>query len=264
MRRIHYYIELEKYFLLLGLYTLVEYPLDTLIWIIAMILRESSGFVGLLLIAQKLEGLEGWNFYAICVLFGMAMITESLGQSFADAIWSIGSRVRSGKFDMYLVRPAPILMQLIGSRCNLQAISTFVMGLVVLGLGWNNEKIPLSLGNILFVFEFSILGTILNSSIYLIFNSLNFWFINSNNVADLAVTIRQFAKYPLSIFPKVVTIGMTYLIPFGFVGYYPSSYLMGKTNWNIPLILPCVTLAVLIVAGGIWKAGIKGYNSTGT
>ena len=264
MSRIRHYIDLEKAYLYLGVYTLKEYPLDSIIWIISIILREITGFIGVLLIARSLDGINGWDFYAICVLFSMAMLTESLGQSFVDSVWSIGSHVRKGKFDTYLTRPAPVLMQLLGSRCNFQAMSTFTMALVILIYGWEHIGIPLTICNILFVLEFIICGTILNTSIYLAFNSLNFWLVNSGNVAELALTFRQFSKYPLSIFPKLIIGVMTYMIPFGFVGFYPASYLMGKTDWNVPVLLPIVMLIVASAAGLIWRTGMKGYNSTGT
>ena len=47
------------------------------------------------------------------------------------------------------------------------------------------------------------MGTILNSSLYLIFNALNFWLVQGNEIAELIQTFREFAKYPINIFPAV-------------------------------------------------------------
>lgn len=264
MKRLKHYIELELAYIHLGIYTLTEYPLDSVIWSISMLVREATGFVGILLMAKTLGGLGGWDFYSICVLFGLAMIPEALGQAFMDSVWSIASAVRKGIFDIYIVKPAPILMQFLGQRFNMQALVTFITGIVILTYGWINVGIACISINLFFMVEFTIFGTILNTSVYLIFNSLNFWIVQGRDIADLVLTFRQFAKYPLHIFPQVVRITLIYVIPFGFISYYPAQYLLKKTEMNLPLVLPVVAIIVMVIAGTVWRRGIKGYNSTGT
>lgn len=265
MKRLRHYIELEAAYIRLGLFMLTEYPLDSVIWAVSMLAREATGFVGIILIARTLGGLGGWDFYSICILFAMAMIPEALGQSFLDSVWNIGGTyLRKGGFDTLFVRPAPILLQLLGQRFNFQALVTFTTALVILVYGWVHAGIACTAFNLFFVMEVIIFGTLLNSSVYLLFNSLNFWMIQGNDIANLVQTFRQFAKYPLHIFPQIVKITMTFVVPFGFIGYYPAGYLLGKTQWNMPLILPAAAIMTAAAAGAVWRLGIKGYNSTGT
>lgn len=265
MRRLTHYIDLEKAYLRLGFYTFTEYPLDSVLWAVSMLAREATGFIGVILIAKTLGGLGGWNFYAVCILFAMAMIPDALGQSFMDSVWNIGGTyIRKGGFDTLMVRPAPILMQLLGQRFNMQALVTFTTAILILVYGWIHAGIALTVGNILFVLECIIFGTLLNTSVYLFFNSLNFWLVQGSDIANLVLTLRQFAKYPLHIFPQAIRFTMTFVIPFGFIGYYPAAWLLGKTDLNLPFILPAAALITAAAAGVIWRFGIKGYNSTGT
>lgn len=264
MKRLNYYISLTKAYLHRSFYELAQHPATTLLWCVSTIGREITGFVGILLIARTLGGLGGWNLYELCILFGMAMIPEALGQLFFDSVWNIGSRIRGGQMDMFMVRPIPILYQLLLSWCFFPGILNFLSGLAIVLYGAVQIGVPFTVGKLLFLIEFSVCGTILNSSIYLCFNSLNFWLVQGEEISDLIQTFRQFAKYPLTAFPTVVKFCMTCIIPFGFTAYYPTLYLIGKGGRMIPLILPLVTAIVATVGLRIWSAGIRGYNSTGT
>lgn len=261
--KINYYYKVMKAALRIGVITFAEYPIDSLVWCISMIAREGAGFIGILLLARMLGGLGGWGIYEICLLFGMAMLIEALGQLFFDAIWSIGSRIRKGKLDTYFFRPLPIFFQLITSRIMLQA--SVSVGVALCLIVFSFVKIGMaSVINILFFVEYIICGCIINSSIYCFFNSLNFWFVHANDIADLVQTIREFAKYPMHVFPTLVKYILTYVIPFGFVGYYPTQYLIGEGSKWLPLILAMVTIITMFVAKCMWEAGLKRYDSTGS
>ena len=99
---------------------------------------------------------------------------------------------------------------------------------------------------------------------YLIFNALNFWLVQGNEIADLIQTFREFAKYPINIFPAVFQVLFTVVIPFGFIGYYPAMYLLGKTKMCVPMWLLAVTLLFALASVLIWCCGMKKYDSTGT
>lgn len=264
MRRINYYITMMKAYMHKAFCEAVQYPMTFFLWFISAIGKEATGFIGIILIAKTLGGLGGWNLYEICVLFGMAMIPEAVGQVFFDSVWNIGSFVKKGEMDTFLIRPLSILFQLMCNRYFFPGIVMCISGVAIVVFGEIQLGMSFSIGKILFLLEFIIVGTILNSSVYLIFNCLNFWLIQGNEISNLVLTFRQFAKYPLTVFPAAVKICMTSIIPFGFVGYYPALYMIGKGNPMMPVILPVVAGAAAFIGIRMWCAGIRGYNSTGT
>lgn len=264
MERVIFYLRLYLCYLNIGVLKLTQYPLDTFIMVVSLIIREAATFLGLITIANVAGGIGGWTMYELCLLFGMGAMIEAVSQSFFDTVWSIGSTVRKGGFDIFLIRPAPIFLQLIGQRLQLQAIFSFLAAAGLVGFSFIQLQIPATIGNILFLAAFLILGTAINTSIYLIFNSLNFWVIQGHQIAELVQTMREFSKYPLHIFPVFVKAAFSYLIPFGFVGYYPAAYLVGKEGGFVPLIMPVLAVVLCSIGALIWKKGIGSYDSTGT
>lgn len=265
MEHVRHYNNLIKGFLRFGVYKFTEYPANSIIATVSMLLREVTGFVGVLLIAGTIGGMGGWNLHEICVLFAMAMIPEALGMAFFDMVWSIGFiGIRMGMMDTFLVRPAPVLLQVFGFGMNFQALISFFGAVVLMIYGFIGAGGVWSIGKILFFAEAVILGTIINTSIYLFFNSLNFWLVQANEIATFVQTVRQFGKYPMTVFPLSVKMILTVAVPFGFVGYYPAAYLLGKTTLPIPLLMIAVSILTAGAAGILWRFGLRSYNSTGT
>ena len=264
MRRVLYYMRVCKAYLRIGFVTLVQYPADTVIWILSMLLREASGFIGIITIASVAGGLGNWGIYEICILFSICAIIEAIGQAFLDCVWNISSSIRKGKLDVILVRPASPFVQLLGQRVHFQAVITMVIYIGILAYSMRQFGISGGVGTSLFLLETIICGTIINTGLYTIFNSLNFWIVSGNDVAELVLTCREFAKYPLSVFPMMIRTFFTYMIPFGFMGYYPVAFLTGKTGAWVIWAMPLAAFGVASVAGLLWKAGLRGYNSTGT
>lgn len=229
-----------------------------------MLLREASGFIGIITIASVAGGLGNWGIYEICILFSICAIIEAIGQAFLDCVWNISSSIRKGKLDVILVRPASPFVQLLGQRVHFQAVITMVIYIGILAYSMRQLGISGGVGTILFLLETIICGMLINTGLYTIFNSLNFWIVNGNDVAELVLTCREFAKYPLSVFPMMIRTFFTYMIPFGFMGYYPVAFLTGKTGAWVIWAMPLAAFGVASVAGLLWKAGLRGYNSTGT
>lgn len=264
MKRLLYNFRLWCGFMRIGFLIVIQYRADTIIMVISMLLREASGFIGVVTIANAAGGLGDWNLYEICLLFSMCAVTESMSQSFFDSVWGMDHTIRKGMMDIILVRPANTFIQLLGQRLHFTGLLSMSAYLCLMFWSLSKLQISISLETMLFLAEFLVCATIINSGIYTIFNSMNFWLVQGSDLAQFVQTCREFAKYPLSVFPLLIRNFFTFMIPFGFIGYYPASYLSGKAGSEILVLMPLCAGIVAGIATLIWSSGIKGYNSTGT
>lgn len=264
MKRIRYYTELWIAYMRVGFLTMTQYPADTVIWIISMLVREASGFVGILAIAGVTGGLGSWNLYEICMLFAMCAVIEAAGQAFFDCVWSIDSMIRRGEMDVFLTRPASPFIQMLGQRMHFQAVLSMMVYIGIFVWAAGQDGLQIGGKQVILLAEYVIFGTMINSGIYTIFNSLNFWIVQGEDIAVLVQTCREFVKYPLQVFPAVIRGFFTFILPLGFVAYYPAMALFGKTELPVTLLLPVVAAVVFLLASAVWRLGIRGYNSTGT
>lgn len=244
---------------------LIQYPLDTIIWVMSMLLREGTELIGIICVAFSVQHISNWNIYELCILFLMGAIVEALTQILGDGVWCLGYKyIQMGNLDILKVRPFPILFQILCNTIYPQAMVS--LGVFLGGFIYCLNKLHLefSIVNIVFIINSFICGFIINIFIYLIFNSLNFWIIQGREIAIGIQAIREFAKYPLSIFPQWIQIGLLYVIPFGITTYMPVSYLLGKYDGNVIIKSYTVMMGVTIVGLNVWRRGLNRYESTGS
>lgn len=95
MKRVSYCLRLWRAYLRVGFLTMTQYPADTVILLISMLVREASGFVGILAIVGVTGGMGNWNVYEVCILFSMCAVIEAIGQAFFDNVWGMDHMMRA-------------------------------------------------------------------------------------------------------------------------------------------------------------------------
>ena len=99
--------------------------------------------------------------------------------------------------------------------------------------------------------------------------STSFW---TRSAIDFgAFTQEMFDKttmYPLSMYPEAFQFILTYLIPIGWVSFYPISGLLGIDNGCVigntaVWITLAVGIVVILLAAAVFKLGLRKYESAG-
>ena len=95
--------------------------------------------------------------------------------------------------------------------------------------------------------------------------STSFWLKNSYPLIQVTYNLSDFMKYPITIFPKVMQLILTYLIPYALVSYYPAMYLFGEVNLiELTLYLFGITTFIICLGLWVWQKGLKHYESAGS
>ncbi len=77
--------------------------------------------------------------------------------------------------------------------------------------------------------------------------------------------LQNYGRYPVTMYNKIMKILLTWLIPFAFVGFYPSAYFLDRANWGVFAWLTPVMGAVFLGAGvTVWNIGVKRYRGAGS
>ena len=125
--------------------------------------------------------------------------------------------------------------------------------------------------NLLFIFRVVIIlagATLIRGGIYILLGSTSF---HTRSAVDFGQYTQEImdktTMYPLSMYPESMQFILTYLIPAGWISFYPVTALLGKTGAFSGMIVPFVTLAVgilmMLIAGAYFSMGLKKYESAG-
>ena len=74
--------------------------------------------------------------------------------------------------------------------------------------------------------------------------------------------------YPISMYPEAMQLILTFVIPIGWVSFYPASELLGiehafSTGGMGVWITLAVGIATMLIAGLVFKIGMRRYESAG-
>ena len=225
-------------------------------------------FVGLALMFHTIDSLEGFDLRDIALLYGASGIGIGVGDLLIGSVEQIGLHVRTGSLDAMLTRPVPLLVQVCADKFALRRLGRITQAVVVFAYGcwWVDWTVPKVLVAILML----VAGSAIFLSFFVAFSCVQFWTLDATEFAN-AFTYggNTMTQYPLTIFPREIVVGLTFLIPVAFVNWYPCLYLLDRTDPNgapswFAVLSPVAAVITLAIAGVAWRAGVRHYTSTGS
>ena len=112
-------------------------------------------------------------------------------------------------------------------------------------------------------------ATLIRGGVYILLGSTSF---HTRSAVDFGQYTQEImdktTMYPISMYPESMQFILTYLIPVGWISFYPASGLLGIENnvingGFVPFITLLVGIVVMVVAGLYFGAGLKKYESAG-
>lgn len=219
-------------------------------------------------LTQRFPSIAGWNFHEVLFNASFSMFSYSLGLVFFIQFLNMDETVRRGEFDRMLVRPINPLLQFACTNLNINSFGTVGYSFAVLIYSGIHVR-DWDILSLLIAAVLIICGFLTSSAIHLIIASTAFFTLQSAGLFALKEVIyNNVSDYPLTIFTKGTQYFLTFIIPIGFIGFYPSSYLLAegkKTLVGEWALVVCPTVALLLVSLGyfIWSKGIRQYSSSG-
>lgn len=243
----------------------LEYSVSTYLLIAGQFVAQFTFIVSFILLFQSFGALDGYTFHQVLLVYAMVNVAYTLAEMIAKGINHLPVLIRDGSLDVFFLRPQSILLQVLGSEIEFSRIGRLVQSLVILVYALYAVSIQWSLVRLLLIFAIPAAGFILFISLYLFVASIAFVSIYT---IDLTILLRgsgsDILHYPVDVLNNGVRFVLTYLIPFGFVNYYPVQYLYGDTQNPLAVLSIFLVLPWFLVACWYWSRSLKKYESTGS
>ncbi len=265
--RLRYYLNNYAQYTKLNVQTWMEYRFDFIIGISTIMLTNVTTLLFFWVLFQHIPSLNGWTFEQLLFINGFAVFTLGIWHAFLTGCsgWEMDRLVRQGDLDRILLRPMNALIHLTIRRLDDDGFGDVISGIAILaysssklGIIWTTQNLAalavLSAGSLLVVFSMNILIA-----------AMSFWATNVRSLMDIFWSILRFTEYPINIYSLTFVWIFTYVIPFGFVNFYPAQYFLGNSQWMMyAYATPFVGLLAFAIAYKLWCYGLKKYSSTGT
>lgn len=243
----------------------MQYRADFIISSIGMFFSSLATLGIFWVMFNSTKTLGGWSFMQMTFIYAFFMIAISPMQIIFDQIWQLRYDVAQGTFLKYYFRPLNMMFYYMSERFDIKGLTQLAAGIVLLayssiqlGIEWTPLKLvllPLSLLGASLVFV----------SMGVTAGCAAFWLTNSFPIMSFAWKLREFSPYPMTIFDGAFRFVFTFILPIGFIAFYPSQMFLSPEQMN-PLVYfsPLVGIVMFAITYWVWTKGVNSYTGTGS
>lgn len=212
---------------------------------------------------SKFGIIDKFNIYQVIICFSVVQFGETLAESLLRGFDKFSEVIKNGDFDLLLVRPQNIYLQIMGTRFETAKLTKAIGAVCFLIYG--AIKLELGIKAVPILILMLVSSTIVFSAILILGAALCFVTTEGLEVVNIFVYgTRDFAQYPVGIFNKTIQVFFTYIIPIGLTSYYPMLYLTGVSSNVWYLCFPLFAMLSLVPAIIAFNIGVKKYKSSGS
>lgn len=227
-------------------------------------------FVLIWIMFTHVSALGGYRLPEIAFLYGASGLSLGIVDLVIGSVDRLGARVRDGTLDVMLVRPVPAIVQVAADQFALRRLGRVGQAGAVFGWALRNVGVHWSIGRIVMVPAMIGCGAAIFGAIFVLGASYQFLAADASEVMNsFTYGGNTLTQYPPTIFGKDLVRVVTFGVPIAFVNWVPAAYILNKpVGLGLPgftsFLTPLAGLAMIALACLGWRAGIRGYRSTGS
>lgn len=240
------------------------FRLNFVINMLATFLNLGSGILGLLILFNQVETVQGWTFpqtltLLAIYLFVLALRDLVIGPSM-NALGGIDGEVWTGRFDYTLLKPAPLQFLVSVRKWRIWAVVDLLLSLIILAVALAQLQQTVTwLQAGLFVFSL-LLALLILYAILLILASLSFW-AQGIPLDFVFNSFIQLGRYPVDIYPEWLRLLLTWIVPVGFMTTIPIQLLTEDISPGVLLSGTLLALFLFWLASRFFHASLRHYTS---
>ena len=227
-------------------------------------------FLAIVVLFAHLPRLAGWSLPEVAFFYAMATFSFGLTDLIVGHLDEFPRSIRTGAFDLFLVRPVGSLFLVVSSDLALRRIGKMIQATVILLYALGRLHITWTPVRVAMLITMIPTGVAIYSGVWIIAMTVTFWAVEAREVSNSFTYGGSFlASYPINIFGGWTRRLLAFVIPMAFVSYFPGLVVLGRPDpLGAPVFLqyatPVVAVALLLLAMQMWSIGVRHYRSTGS
>ena len=247
----------------------MQYRSSLLMQVIAQFVMTGGEMLAVVVLLTRFEAVGHWGAGEIMFFFGVMQSTFALTEMLGRGVTSFSSFVQRGEFDALILRPRPLLIQVMVSQLDPRRLGGILVGVIAMLLAGTRLSIQWTLLKALLLAEVVLGSMLLLLGLFMIEATVSFFSVKSIEMVNvLTYGGRSACQYPVDVYPGVLRFLFTYLAPFAMCMHWPVSWVIGEAMVTLPVwgyfLTPLAGAVFFAVMVRIWYVGVRHYRSTGT
>ena len=214
---------------------------------------------------DKFSNIKGFTMYEVLLTFSLIQFGFSFCESFFRGSDQFDNLIINGTFDKLLIRPRNIMLQIFGEQISFIKMSRLLQSIIILIISIAKIDVIWNISKVITLIFMLISSIVIFLGIFILSASYCFLTIKGLEVRNVFTAGgKHMAQYPIGIFKKGFIWFFTFIIPYGFINYYPLLYILDRKSNNLLMFSPLITIIYLIPCIIVFYKGIKKYKSAGS
>lgn len=203
-----------------------------------------------------------WTFWEATIVLGLFVFFDGfIEMFFRPNMAEIIQHIRQGTLDFILLKPVNAQFLATTRRVQFRFLGDVSAGLLLILISlWQLHMEPRLLSILLFLVLLAT-GAIILYSILLALVTLSFWFVNVTNILELIWSVYEAGRVPVDVFPRLVRMVLTFVIPIAFITTVPAEALLNKVNPRFATLSLLMATIALLASSGFWNYATRYYTS---
>ena len=258
-------------FIQVRLQSMMEYRATFLFGAAAQALGNGAHALLLWIMVDYFDGIAGWRPFEVTFLWGINLFAYSMAGIFClNSFYGLGEMIRTGEFDNVLTKPLNPFFFIAARQFNYGYFSHLSISGFVIGLSMAHVGIAPTPVNLLTLASIIVSGSVIYAAMFVATGTPAFWLVRNEAMAGMILwDLGTFIRYPLSVYQRPIQLLFTFVLPYGFVSFYPAQFFLDKKDFIgfspvVQYLSPAVGIVAFALAYQFWRFGLNRYQSTGS
>lgn len=244
----------------------LAYRADFFVQVGSDLLLQAVDLAFIAVVFSRVPDLAGWLFGEVLFVYGFFLIPYALFNASWAALSDVGGRfVVGGDLDRVLTRPVNPLLQVQLELLRPQSLNGLVLGFVVLAVASARLGFSWTALDVLAAVAGTLGAWLVYGGVYVALAATSFWTQDRGlGFFPLAYNAITFGRYPITVYPEFVRFLLTFVLPWGFVAFYPAAGLLRPEFRTLGLLTLPAGAVVLVLGLAVWRRGLARYEGAGS
>lgn len=248
-------------YLRIGILNELQYRVNFFVQMGQSLVALATGLIGLGLVFSHTTELNGWTRPELLAVMGIHILMGGVIQAAIQPNMDrLMDEIQQGTLDYALTKPADAQALVSIREFRLWQLTDVLVGFIVLFVAVYQYQGAVGVWQSLAFVAALAMGGVLVYCFWLMLTSTAFWIVRVDHMINLFQGLYAAGRYPVSIYPRWLKTGLTFLVPVAFAVTVPAEALTSRLTPLTLLGTLGLTLLFVVLARLVWRWGLRNYS----
>ncbi len=237
--------------------------------LVQSVVGTAAGFIEVFVVFANVPVLADLDLRGALLVYAVATLGFGLANAVVGQLDTIPEMVRRGTLEVFLVRPQPVLAQIVTSEVQLRRFGGPLVGAAVMAVAVVVNPVPWTPARALLLALAPLTGAVIFGALFVVAGALQFWLVDAAEVTNSFTYGGNYAaQVSAGVFPAPLRLLLVTAVPVSFAAYLPVAAVLGLPGvagapaW-LGWLAPGAAAVAVLAAGLLWRAGLRHYTGAG-